>query len=67
MHLKLSLVNVEDQFHYTLQYTITKISNSEQFIICEDWNAHIGSHSTAFERCMVGKHQGKQTLTERNC
>ena len=41
--------SVKDQFYYELQSTIARVSSSEQLIISEDWNGHIGSHSTAFE------------------
>ena len=41
--------SVKDQFYYALQSTIARVSSSEQLIISEDWNGHIGSHSTAFE------------------
>ena len=52
--------NVKDQFYYALQSTIAKVLSSERLIISEDWNGHIGSHSTAFEDVHGGQALGKR-------
>ena len=50
----------KDRFCQMLQCAVSKIPASEQLIVCGDWNEHIGSQSTGFEKVHGGQAIGKR-------
>lgn len=51
----------KDSFYQKLQCVVAKVPSSEQFIICGDWNGHIGAESNGFEEV-----HGGQAIGQRN-
>ena len=59
MHIKPTFNSEADKESF---YQVAKVEASEQFIICGDWNGHIGVEFSDFGEAQGGNTEGKRVL-----